>query len=129
MDYEINNTNSKDEQLFRTKLLYQNQTIYAKITLLYSNLDNKYEPTLPLNIIECKKICRNKLIKNITEKPQFLLEFILKYYSNKGDGCLDMTMGSGSCGVACKNLERRFIGIEINKAHFEVAKKRLSAIN
>ena len=93
------------------------------------NLDNRYEPTLPLNIIECKKICRNKLIKNITEKPQFLLEFILKYFSNEGDVCLDMTMGSGSCGVACNNLERKFIGIEINKAHFEVAKKRLSAIN
>ena len=67
----------------------------------------------------------NKLIPNITEKPQFILEFILKYFSNENDTCLDLTMGSGSCGVACKTLNRKFIGIELNKDHYDIACKRL----
>ena len=85
-----------------------------------------YEPRLPLNVLECRNVRNKKLIKNITEKPQFLLEWLLKYYSNEGDTCLDITMGSGSCGVACKTLNREFIGIELFKKHFEIAKARLS---
>ena len=50
---------------------------------------------------------------------------LLKYYSNEGDVCLDFTMGSGSMGVACKTLNRRFIGIEMNEEHFTVAERRL----
>tara|TARA_R110002110_G_scaffold405349_1_gene624483 strand:+ start:24674 stop:25456 length:783 start_codon:yes stop_codon:yes gene_type:complete len=85
-----------------------------------------YEPRLPLNILECRNVKNKKLIKNITEKPQFILEWLLKYYSNEGDTCLDITMGSGSCGLACKTLKREFIGIELCKKHFEIAKARLS---
>ena len=87
---------------------------------------NYYDPPLPLNIIDCPPKMRGKLIKNITEKPQGILEKILKYHSNEGDTCLDMCMGSGSCGVACHNLERKFIGIELNQEHFNIAKKRLN---
>ena len=54
---------------------------------------------------------------------------LLKYFSNEGDTCLDITMGSGSCGVACKTLERKFIGIELIKEHFDIAEKRLSIIS
>ena len=85
-----------------------------------------YEPRLPLNVLECRNVRNKKLIKNITEKPQFILEWLLKYFSNEGDTCLDITMGSGSCGVACKTLNREFIGIELFKKHFEIAKARLS---
>jgi len=84
-----------------------------------------YNPTLPINILECKAKRLKKVIKNITEKPQFLLEYLLKYWSNENDVCLDFVMGSGSCGEACKNLNRKFIGIELNKEHFEIAQKRL----
>tara|TARA_R110000824_G_scaffold65532_1_gene170562 strand:- start:607 stop:1326 length:720 start_codon:yes stop_codon:yes gene_type:complete len=87
-----------------------------------------YEPRLPLNFITHYAVRNKKLIPNITEKPQFILEHLLKYFSNEGDTCLDMTMGSGSCGIACKTLNRNFIGIELNKKHFEVAKKRLNII-
>lgn len=90
------------------------------------NNTSTYEPRLPLNVLECRNVRNKKLIKNITEKPQFLLEWLLKYYSNEGDTCLDITMGSGSCGVACKTLNREFIGIELFKKHFEIAKARLS---
>ncbi len=88
-----------------------------------------YEPILPINVIEEYSVRKGKIIKNITEKPQFLLEFILKYFSNEGDTCLDMTMGSGSCGVACNKLNRNFIGIELNEKHFNLAKERLDKIS
>jgi len=60
-----------------------------------------------------------------TEKRTDILEWILKYYSNEGDTCLDPTMGSGSTGLACKNLGRKFIGIEMNEDFFNIAKTRI----
>lgn len=60
-----------------------------------------------------------------TEKPQDILEFFLKYYSDEGDTILDPTMGSGSTGVACKKLNRNFIGFELDKKIFEKANNRL----
>jgi len=92
---------------------------------MYHSQSAVYEPVLPVNIITHRAKRLKKVIKNITEKPQFILEFLLKYFSNEGDTCLDFTMGSGSCGVACKTLDRKFIGIELNKEHFDIAKKRL----
>jgi len=92
---------------------------------------NYYEPCLPINVIDdinCHAVRRKKTIKHITEKPQPVLEFLLKYFSNEGDTCLDFTMGSGSCGVACKTLNRKFIGIEKMEDHFIKAKERLSKI-
>jgi DNA modification methylase len=53
------------------------------------------------------------------------MEWILKYYSKEGDTVLDPTMGSGSMGVACKNMNRGFIGIEKDKEIFKVAEDRL----
>ena len=60
-----------------------------------------------------------------TQKPQGILEWIIKYYTNSGDTILDPTMGSGSTGVASKTLNRNFIGIEMDEKYFEIAKKRL----
>ena len=53
------------------------------------------------------------------------MEWILKYYSKEGDVVLDSTMGSGSTGVSCKNMNREFIGIEKDKEIFKVAEERL----
>tara|TARA_R110000824_G_scaffold21996_4_gene81224 strand:+ start:2359 stop:3234 length:876 start_codon:yes stop_codon:yes gene_type:complete len=92
---------------------------------LYTHHDTKYNPTLPLNIVEGRMKQRKKLIKNITEKPYFILEFILKYFSKEGDVVLDMTMGSGSCGVVALDLKREFVGIELDENHYNIAKKRL----
>jgi DNA modification methylase len=60
-----------------------------------------------------------------TQKPVDLCEWLIKSYSNEGDTVLDFTMGSGSTGVACKNTNRKFIGIEKDKDIFEIASKRL----
>ena len=59
------------------------------------------------------------------EKPIALLEYLIKTYTNKGDTVLDFTMGSGSTGVACRNTGRDFIGIELDKKYFEIAKERI----
>lgn len=61
-----------------------------------------------------------------TQKPVALLEYLIKTYTNEGDTVLDFCMGSGSTGVACKNLNRDFIGIEKEKKYFNIAKDRLN---
>ena len=60
-----------------------------------------------------------------TQKPVALLEYLIKTYTNENETVLDNCMGSGSTGVACKNLNRNFIGIELDEKYFEVAKKRI----
>jgi site-specific DNA-methyltransferase (adenine-specific) len=54
-----------------------------------------------------------------------LLEYLIKTYTNENDTVLDFTMGSGSTGVACKNLNRNFIGIEKDDKYFDIAKQRI----
>ena len=60
-----------------------------------------------------------------TQKPIRLLEYLIETYSNQGDTVLDNCMGSGSTGVACKNLNRNFIGIELDENYFNIAKERI----
>ena len=57
------------------------------------------------------------------------MEHIIKIASNENDMVLDMFMGVGSTGVACLNLNRRFIGIEVDKIYYNAAVKRLSKIS
>lgn len=64
-------------------------------------------------------------VKHPTQKPLELMERCVKLWSNEGDTVLDFTMGSGTTGVACKNLNRDFIGIEINREYFDIAKQRI----
>lgn len=66
-------------------------------------------------------------IKNVhpTQKPVALFEYLIKTYTNEGDTVLDNVMGSGTTGVACKNLNRDFIGIELDPEYFEIAKRRI----
>ena len=62
---------------------------------------------------------------HITPKPVGLLEYLIKTSSNEGDVVLDSFMGSGSTGVACKNTNRKFIGIELDNNYFNIASKRI----
>ena len=61
-----------------------------------------------------------------TQKPVALLEYLIKTYTNEGETVLDFTMGSGTTGVACKNINRKFIGIEKDEKYFEIAKERIN---
>ena len=60
-----------------------------------------------------------------TQKPILLLEDLIKTFSNEGDLVVDLTMGSGSTGVACKNTNRSFIGIEKDENYFKIAEQRI----
>ena len=61
-----------------------------------------------------------------TQKPVLLLEDLIKTFSNENDLVVDLTMGSGSTGVACKNTGRDFIGIEMNEEYFNIASERIN---
>ena len=60
-----------------------------------------------------------------TQKPVALLEYLIRTYTMEGDTVFDSCMGSGSTGVACKNLNRDFIGMELDEKYFELAKTRI----
>jgi len=60
-----------------------------------------------------------------TQKPVALMEYLIKTYTNENETVLDFTMGSGTTGVACKNLNRNFIGIELDETYFNIAKQRI----
>lgn len=62
-----------------------------------------------------------------TQKPVALMEYLIKTYTNEGETVLDFTMGSGTTGVAAKNLGRNFIGIELDPDYFQIAKDRIDA--
>tara|TARA_R100000664_G_C2710309_1_gene107381 strand:- start:99 stop:812 length:714 start_codon:yes stop_codon:yes gene_type:complete len=77
----------------------------------------------PKSILKYKRT--NKF--HTTQKPVPLLEYLIKTYTKENDTVLDFTMGSGSTGVACKNLNRNFIGIELDTKYFNIAKKRIES--
>ena len=60
-----------------------------------------------------------------TQKPTKLIEHIINKSTNENDVILDCFMGSGSTGVACMNTNRKFIGIELDKNYFNIAKERI----
>ena len=80
---------------------------------------NKYKS----NILKYKKDYNGY---HPTQKPILLLEDLIKTFSNEGNLVVDLTMGSGSTGVACKNTNRDFIGIEMSEQYFNIAGKRIN---
>ncbi len=72
---------------------------------------------------------RLKNPKHPTQKPVKILEHIINIASNENDVVLDMFMGVGSTGVAALNLNRRFIGIELDKIYYDASVKRLKEIS
>lgn len=68
--------------------------------------------------------CEKKYV-HPTQKPLELMKYLVLTYSNIGDMVLDSCMGSGTTGVACKELNRDFIGIEIDKKYFDIASERM----
>ena len=84
----------------------------------------RFDPPNPLTIFVSKKVFCGKR-HHQTEKPLDLMEFLLKYWTDEGDVVLDATMGSGTMGVMCKQMSRKFIGIEKDPDIFKVAEKRI----
>ena len=63
-----------------------------------------------------------------TQKPVALCEYLIRTYTNEGETVLDNCMGGGSTGVAAVNIGRNFIGIEMSKKYFDVAKQRINNV-
>lgn len=114
--------------------------IHERTKAYMSGNKNLYEPRLPASVVpasvvedepvsmfESTKVFIGKR-HHQTEKPQDILEFFLKYWTDEDDVVLDPTMGSGSTGVACKKLKRKFIGFELDPTIYEVAKKRIESV-
>ena len=96
-------------------------------------LENRFERrTIPLDMDYPTELLKyslpsaNKGRNHPTEKPIELMEYFIKTYTNENDTILDNTMGSGSTGVAAKNLNRNFIGIEMDGNYFNIAEQRIS---
>ena len=107
----------------RTKKRKENSVYGERRMKKTTHISISYEPPLPSSILEMNNMNEKKY--HTTQKSQDVLEWIIKYYTNEGDTILDPTMGSGSVGVACKTLNRNFIGIELNKKYFDVASERI----
>ena len=78
------------------------------------------------NVLQINNIIGNK--KHPTEKPVELMEILIDNSTRGGDVVLDPFMGAGSTGVACKNLGRNFIGVEIDERYFKIAEERINEI-
>lgn len=98
---------------------------------LYVKDENKKPKTF--NFLSQKEMCNvmdyaigTKATSHPTEKPLSVISKFVMISSNKGDLVFDPFMGSGTTGCACKEFNRRFIGIEIDKKYFEVAEKRIA---
>jgi len=63
-----------------------------------------------------------------TQKPVDLLAYLIRTYTNAGETVLDFTMGSGTTGVAALQEGRRFIGMELDPGYFDIARKRIEAV-
>ena len=107
---------------------------YEDAFKIYKDFENKTLSTF--NLWEGKKYKSNilKYKKDYdghhpTQKPVLLLEDLIKTFSNTGDIVVDLTMGSGSTGVAAVNTGRRFIGIEMDNKYFEIAEQRINENN
>lgn len=107
------------------------QKPYSEIKQIDNQFKQKFASTFNLwegnkyksNILKYKKDYNGY---HPTQKPILLLEDLIKTFSNENDLVVDLTMGSGSTGVACKNTNRYFIGIEMSEQYFNIAQKRIN---
>ena len=95
----------------------------SAMTTGYKALKKTYTHKNPTTLIQFDKIRKDSV--HPTQKPVALVEYLIKTYTNEGETVLDFTMGSGTTGVACQNLNRNFIGIELDETYFNIAKERI----
>jgi len=118
-DIRVNSVRNKKNQ--RNKISFDH---LGKIANKYAEDYNPFKIN-PKSIISFSKQPNRKKAIHKTQKPIALMEYLIKTYTIEGQIVLDFTMGSGTTGIACKNLNRNFIGIELDKHYFEIAKDRI----
>lgn len=79
----------------------------------------------PTSVIEFGNSDNRERGLHPSQKPEALMEYLVRTYTSEGETVLDNTMGSGTTGVACINTNRQFIGIERDEAYFQIASDRL----
>jgi len=89
------------------------------------SVDNMPQLRVPSSWQKFNVACGSEKTKHPTQKPIALMEYLIKTYTNEGETVLDFTMGSGTTGVACADLGRKFIGIELEQGYFDIAKERI----
>ena len=104
-------------------ILGEDNDAFGKHKVGYSK-DNDDTVCNPKSIIEFKMQKHKKV--HPTQKPILLMEYLVKTYTNENETVLDFTMGSGSTGLAAKNLNRNFIGIEQDENYFKIATERIN---
>jgi len=83
------------------------------------------EMRVPSSWQKFNTVCGKEKTKHPTQKPLGLMEYLIKTYTNEGDTVLDFAAGSFTTGVACKNTNRDFIGIEVDEDYFKIAEDRI----
>lgn len=108
-----------------SKVVESGVTTYGKFMngSEYRNANSGFR--YPKQILEFGIVERNTV--HPTQKPVPLIEYLVRTYTNENDIVLDNCMGSGTTGVACVNTNRSFIGIEIDRAYFDIAVKRIDS--
>lgn len=102
------------------------ESLSANCTI--DGLDRTYTHLYPKTILKYSNANQNGKV-HPTQKPVNLLEYLVKTYTKISNTVLDNCMGSGTTGVACKNLDRNFIGIEKDESYFAIAKKRIEGVD
>lgn len=134
---EVLNMNKKDLVSYHKNRIFDNFGVVDKRRTInnptankeligsdITRIRNKDDGTrFPKSVIKINKEARNE---HPTQKPVALMEYLIKTYTNEGETVLDFTMGSGTTMLACKNTNRKGIGIELDKNYFEIAEKRCS---
>lgn len=95
---------------------------YGQLKKPIDNFNDDYYPSSIIEFSNAKQ--KGKL--HPTQKPVALMEYLIKTYTNENETVLDFTMGSGTTGVACKNTNRNFIGIEQDENYFKIAEERIN---
>jgi site-specific DNA-methyltransferase (adenine-specific) len=108
----------------KTSKPYGNPSESNPLSKIY-DFKKSYKEYFPKNVLKFSNANRTNR-KHPTQKPVALLKYLIKTYTNENDTVLDFTMGSGSTGVASKNLNRNFIGIEKDKDYFDIARTRIN---
>lgn len=114
-----------DKQNKITNQYYMNQVEY--ILFMYKGRNKQINNCGTSNLLSVNNV-KNKTHNHPTEKPVELMEILIKNSSNEGDLVLDPFVGVGSTPVACKNLNRNFIGCELDKNYFDTTMERLNDV-
>lgn len=88
---------------------------------VFNRQSEKYDS----NVIECNVVTGHEKTKHTTQKPLSVIRQMILRHTNSGMIVLDPFMGSGTVGVACVGLNRRFVGVELLKEYFDISKKRI----